>query len=442
MSRCSQGSTSLVAEGPTAATVDVGNQMRRLLHATAICTALALEAPGRVTLVSGKARLFKSGNPLVFSGAVKRVEPGSLRAGDIVDVVDGADKLLGWGVYNPHSMYRVRLLASDEPALLEHRDMSELVAHRIRSAAAVRSAAGLPSEETTAYRLINGEGDRLSGLMVDVFDGVAVVVSSALWLERYRDEVSAAISSLPTVNRLEWRRSEARLKKDGWDPSEGGAQAEAAAEAAVCVKENGLRYHVDVFGQKSGFYCDQRENRKALAELCRGRAVLDLFCYSGGFSLGAARAGAASCVGVDSSGAAVALATRNAELNGLAATCRFTKADVMAFLQEAPPLSDVVICDPPKYAPTVKDLTRAERKYRKLNSLAMRAVRPGGLLLTCTCSGAMTQSGGFERMLQDAALAEGRSLTLLRRSGAASDHTLHPAYPEGHYLTAVLAVVH
>ena len=428
-------------------TVGVGHQMRRLLHATAICTALALEAPGRVTLVSGKARLFKSGNPLVFSGAVKRVEPGSLRAGDIVDVVDGADKLLGWGVYNPHSMYRVRLLASDEPALLEHRDMSELVAHRIRSAAAVRSAAGLPSEETTAYRLINGEGDRLSGLMVDVFDGVAVVVSSALWLERYRDEVSAAISSLPTVNRLEWRRSEARLKKDGWDPSEGGAQAEAAAaeaaaEAAVCVKENGLRYHVDVFGQKSGFYCDQRENRKALAELCRGRAVLDLFCYSGGFSLGAARAGAASCVGVDSSGAAVALATRNAELNGLAATCRFTKADVMSFLQEAPPLSDVVICDPPKYAPTVKDLTRAERKYRKLNSLAMRAVRPGGLLLTCTCSGAMTQSGGFERMLQDAALAEGRSLTLLRRSGAASDHTLHPAYPEGHYLTAVLAVVH
>ena len=395
-----------------------------------------------MTLVSGKARLFKSGNPLVFSGAVKRVEPGSLRAGDIVDVVDGADKLLGWGVYNPHSMYRVRLLASDEPALLEHRNMGELVAHRVRSAAAVRSAAGLPSEETTAYRLINGEGDRLSGLMVDVFDGVAVVVSSALWLERYRDEVSAAISSLPTVNRLEWRRSEARLKKDGWDPSEGGAQAEAAAEAAVCVKENGLRYHVDVFGQKSGFYCDQRENRKALAELCRGRAVLDLFCYSGGFSLGAARAGAASCVGVDSSGAAVALATRNAELNGLAATCRFTKADVMAFLQEAPPLSDVVICDPPKYAPTVKDLTRAERKYRKLNSLAMRAVRPGGLLLSCTCSGAMTQSGGFERMLQDAALAEGRSLTLLRRSGAASDHTLHPAYPEGHYLTAVLAVVH
>ena len=416
--------------------------MRRLLHATAICTALALEAPGRVTLVSGKARLFKSGNPLVFSGAVKRVEPGSLRAGDIVDVVDGADKLLGWGVYNPHSMYRVRLLASDEPALLEHRNMGELVAHRIRSAAAVRSAAGLPSEETTAYRLINGEGDRLSGLMVDVFDGVAVVVSSALWLERYRDEVSAAISSLPTVNRLEWRRSEARLKKDGWDPSEGGAQAEAAAEAAVCVKENGLRYHVDVFGQKSGFYCDQRENRKALAELCRGRAVLDLFCYSGGFSLGAARAGAASCVGVDSSGAAVALATRNAELNGLAATCRFVKADVMAFLQEAPPLSDVVICDPPKYAPTVKDLARAERKYRKLNSLAMRAVRPGGLLLSCTCSGAMTQSGGFERMLQDAALAEGRSLTLLRRSGAACDHTLHPAYPEGHYLTAVLAVVH
>ena len=170
--------------------------------------------------------------------------------------------------------------------------------------------------------------------------------------------------------------------------------------------------------------------------------MLDLFCYSGGFSLCAAQAGAASCLGVDSSGAAVELATRNAELNGVGDTCSFTKADVMAFLQAAPPQSDVVICDPPKLAPTIKDLPRAERRYRKLNGLAMRAVRPGGLLLSCTCSGAMTQSGGFERMLQDAALAEGRALTLLRRSGAACDHTIHPSYPEGHYLTAVLAVVH
>ena len=425
--------------------------MRRLLHATALCGALALEVPGRVTLVSGKARLFKAGNPLVFSGAVKRVDPKGLQPGDVVDVVDGADKLVGWGVYNPHSMYRVRLLASDEPALLEHREMGALMAHRVRSAAAVREAACLPSEETTAYRLINGEGDRLSGLMVDVFDGTAVVVSSALWLERYRAEVSAALSSLPTVSRVEWRRSEARLKKDGWEPDEEGAEVEAApaaveveggAAAPLCVKENGLQYHVDILGQKSGFYCDQRENRRALAELCAGRRVLDLFCYSGGFSLCAARAGAASCVGIDSSGAAVALATRNAELNRLGATCSFAKADVMKYLQESPPQSDVVICDPPKLAPTIKDLQRAERRYRKLNGLAMRAVKPGGLLLTCTCSGAMTQSGGFEKMLQDAALAEGRSLTLLRKSGAASDHTLHPAYPEGHYLTAVLAVVH
>ena len=194
--------------------------------------------------------------------------------------------------------------------------------------------------------------------------------------------------------------------------------------------------------------------------------MLDLFCYrrdlprlcpplrpsplteprpplcSGGFSLCAARAGAASCLGVDSSSAAVELAARNAQLNGLEGTCQFTRADVLKFLQDAPPQSDVVICDPPKYAPTIKDLGRAERKYRKLNALAMRAVAPGGLLLSCTCSGAMTQSGGFERMMQDAALAEGRALTLLRRSGAASDHTIHPSYPEGNYLTAVLAVVH
>ena len=253
--------------------------LRRALHATALCCgALALDVAGRVTLVSGKARLFKAGNPLVFGGAVKRTDPKDLQPGDVVDVVDGSDALIGWGVYNPHSMYRVRLLASDEPRLLEHRDMARLMEHRIKGAAAVRSAAGLPSEQTTAYRLINGEGDRLSGLMVDVFDGTAVVVSSALWLERYRAEVCAALHALPEVSRVEWRRSEARLKKDGWEPDEEGAgaegagsgaaaDAEAAAAAPVRVRENGLEYHVDVYGQKSGFYCDQRENRKTLAEV-------------------------------------------------------------------------------------------------------------------------------------------------------------------------------
>lgn len=431
----------------------------RTLHCTAAVLALDVTATataaGRVTLMGGKARLFKNGNPLVFGGAVKYVEPKHVEAGAVVDVVDGSDKLVGWGVYNPHSMYRVRLLASDEPSLLEHRDLGRLLSHRIAAASMVRTAAGLPSAETTAYRLVNGEGDRLSGLMVDIFDGTAVVVSSALWLERNRETISEALLALPAVSHVEWRRSEARLKKDGWEEvsakDEGGEAAAGAPEpepegggGALRVLENGLRYHVDIRGQKSGFYCDQRDNRRQLAELCAGRSVLDLFCYSGGFSLCAAAAGAARCLGIDSSAAAVDLASRNAALNGLESVCEFMRADVMVHLKEASLAGayDVVICDPPKLAPTVKDLPRATNRYRKLNGLAMRAVRPGGLLLSCTCSGAMTQSGTFDQVLQAAALAEGRTLTLLRRSNAACDHTTHPAYPEGQYLTAVLAVVH
>jgi len=433
----------------------------RTLHCTAAVLAFDVAstapAPGRVTLAGGKARLFKNGNPLVFGGAVKHVEPKHVEAGAVVDVVDGSDKLVGWGVYNPHSMYRVRLLASDEPALLEHRDLGRLLSHRIAAASMVRTAAGLPSAETTAYRLINGEGDRLSGLMVDIFDGTAVVISSALWLERNRDAISDALLTLPAVSHVEWRRSEARLKKDGWEEEEEAAEDErgeanvAAGEpateggdGALRVLENGLQYHVDILGQKSGFYCDQRDNRRHLAELCVGRSVLDLFCYSGGFSLCAGRAGAARCLGVDSSAAAVELASQNAALNGLDGVCEFVRTDVMKHLKEDAPAGgyDVVICDPPKLAPTVKDLPRATNRYRKLNGLAMRAVRPGGLLLSCTCSGAMTQSGTFEQTLQDAALAQGRALTLLRRSNAACDHTIHPSYPEGQYLTAVLAVVH
>uniref|UniRef100_A0A7S3FIW3 Methyltransferase domain-containing protein n=1 Tax=Haptolina ericina TaxID=156174 RepID=A0A7S3FIW3_9EUKA len=159
--------------------------------------------------------------------------------------------------------------------------------------------------------------------------------------------------------------------------------------------------------------------------------------------MAAAAAGAVSCQGVDSSAAAVCLAQANVELNGFATTCSFTKSDVVNFLrdQDLAGTFDVVICDPPKLAPSVKDLPRATRKYRQINSLAMRAVRPGGLLLSCTCSGAMTQSGRFVAMLHESAVAAGRTLTVLRTSGAACDHVLHPCCPESNYLTAVLLQV-
>jgi 23S rRNA G2069 N7-methylase RlmK/C1962 C5-methylase RlmI len=449
-----------------------------------LCSATTT-ASGLVKLQGGKSRLFKGGHPIVYGGAVQSVE-GDPDPGAVVDVVDGSGGLIGWGVFNPHSMYRVRLLATEEPALLEHRDVAELLRHRLASAAQLRSACSLPSERDTAYRLVNSEGDRISGLQVDVFGGTAVAVTSALWLEQRRELVIDALSELPGVTEVVWRRSDGRLQQDGWVSEKSGRATNAGGTPPLSpsappdaprpreeereyveIKESGLKYLVaPALGQKSGFYCDQRDNRQMLAAVSANRRVLDLFCYSGGFAISAAAAGASLCVGVDSSAPALELARRNAALNGVDATCEFVQADVHKFVRGAPgeglaaamakvngrapteaeeeevsELFDVVICDPPKLAPSVKDLPRATRKYRQLNSGAMRQLKPGGLLLSCSCSAAMTQSGGFVKMLQEAAQAEGRTLTVLRTTGAASDHVINPGCPEGAYLTAVLAHV-
>lgn len=447
----------------------------RAAHVRCSAVAAAAASTAVVRLKGGKARLFKNGHPLVFGGAVGQVT-GEPDAGGVVDVVDGKGSVIGWGVYNPHSMYRVRLLAThEEDALLAHRDLGQLISYRLQAAAKLRAACGLPSSVTTAYRLVNSEGDRLSGLTVDVFAGTAVAVTSALWLEQRSEIVVECLRALPGIDDVVWRRSDGRLQQDGWVKQKEVVEEVAADELApapavpplpppppplpVLIRESGVKYLVaPVLGQKSGFYCDQRDNRKHLAELCAGKRVLDLFCYSGGFSISAARAGASRCVGVDSSALALELARENAQLNGHGAACGFVQADVHKFLREvhegprdrAPPSFanhddargvDIVICDPPKLAPSVKDLARATPKYRKLNGLAMRSLKPGGLLLSCTCSAAMTQSGGFVTMLQEAAQAEGRALTVLRVTGPAADHVIHPACPESSYLTAVLAFV-
>ncbi|KAL1503923.1 hypothetical protein AB1Y20_012384 [Prymnesium parvum] len=400
-------------------------------------------AVGVVRVIGNKARLFKAGQPLVYAGAVHTVQQPPA-AGGVVDVTDGAGEPIGWGVWNGASLYRVRLLALAHEGL-EHRCVATLLRARLREAAQRREACGLPSERTSAFRLVNGEGDRLSGLTVDLFGRVAVAVSSALWLELRREAVEAALLALPDVDAVVWRRSEARLKQDGWqeevvEEADGKGDVKGDVKGEVEVKENGLSFLVaPVLGQKSGFYCDQRDNRAMFAEFCEGKRMLDLFCYSGGFSLAAARAGASACVGVDSSEFAISAALGNAQLNGLSHSCEFTKSDVIAFLKETEEGSfDLVVCDPPKLAPSVKDLTRATRKYKQINGLAMRALKKGGLMLSCTCSAAMTQSGTFVKMLHEAATAQGRTITVLKTTGAAADHVVHPCCPENNYLTAVL----
>eukprot|EP00977_Amphora_coffeiformis_P013051 scaffold3339_cov174-Amphora_coffeaeformis.AAC.19 len=338
-----------------------------------------------------------------------------------------------------------------------------VVSHHVHKAIMTRQALQLPQAGVTdTYRLINGEGDQLSGLAVDMIDQTAVVMSSAGWCQQHQTVITECLlEQLPTDTTIVWKTTPSRLQQDGYDAGEESSTSSSAEldstssqDEIVISTENRIRYQTYPYGdgQKTGVYCDQRENRLNLAQLCKDKRVLDLCCYHGGFSLNAIiNGGALQVTGVDSSEDAIATCRQNAELNNLVGDDRvkFVRSDITAFLQESAgqAVYDVVVLDPPKLAPSANGLDKARRKYHSFNRDAIKLVAPeGGLLLTCTCSAAMTQKDGgqyFLNMVQGAALATGREVTLLRVSGAASCHTQSPiAWPAGAYLTAALFYVH
>jgi 23S rRNA G2069 N7-methylase RlmK/C1962 C5-methylase RlmI len=394
-------------------------------------------------------------------------------------------KLIGYGFFNPISMYRVFIFChqTSHPALFKsiknvinenggeidttEKALELVLRSKVNDAIRARNLQGLPSPSTDSYRLVNGEGDGLSGLALDIIGGsTAVIMASAAWCELYRETVMRVIddvlktdhpiySKAETPLELVWRNTPMRLKQDGYileEDSASDADTDTEKESTpVVITENGIKYNTfpyDVTSQKTGFYCDQRDNRSNLAQFCKGKKVLDLCCYTGGFALNAMiHGGAASSVGVDSSQTAITAAEENRDLNGVSSSLSFVKADIGQYMKEADESGDefdVIILDPPKLAPTIKQLDRASRKYHSLNRDAMKLInkKEGGLLLTCSCSGAMTQKNGgqfFLETIQGAALSAGRRITLLSTSGAAPCHTQDPAsFPANAYLTAAL----
>jgi len=435
---------------------------------------------GVVVLKRGKARLFREDkNPTVFAGAVERCisPPGvSIKGCDPVAVCDGSLSCIGFGFFNPDSMFRVRILRHVQSS--RHRD-GELdtsvtlpwdwesdIHRRLEEAMLLRETIGLPSSATTTYRIVNGEGDRLSGLVVDRVGNCLVVSSSAIWCERYKEEIRRGLTKIaPGCNDVIWRRNIDRLRQDGFveekkvddvekldnDGPLAASTAEIAEEEApIIVREGGVQYaisrHALTRGQKTGHYADQRENRAFLRHLISQRSsptrVLDLFCYTGGFGLNAALGGEdVMVVAVDSSGPAISMGSRNAELNSISEKVQFVQSDVVKYLHTVPREEqqsyDVVVLDPPKFAPNAKALPRATHKYRTLNYAAINMVKRGGLLVTCTCSAAMTRDRKlFVDTVRKAAGEHGREITLLKTVGAAADHPIAPEMPESEYLTA------
>lgn len=398
-----------------------------------------------------KLRLVESGNPLIFSGAVQKVD-GNPKAGDEVNVVASNETVVARGLFNPHSQYRIRILATQRDSLF-HLPMEDLIAARIEQSIKMRIALSLPSTITNSFRLINGEGDFLSGLMVDVFHQYAVIQSSAYWVEKHKLMVERAVyrslsNHIPSCKVI-WKPNQERLKQDGYDISVINTDETAGSKECqdVVISENSINYYTSpLLGQKTGFYFDQRDSRKLISTLCANKSVLDLYCYTGGFALNALYGKANNVTAVDSSKFALDTAKRNVKLNKFDEnSISFIEddcVDAMKNLLATNKTFDVIICDPPKLAPTRATLQNAKIKYQRINTLAMKLVNPnGGLLLTCTCSGAMTQSDSFINTLQQAAQKANRILKVLSISNAAKDHPVLASFTEGHYLTAVLLYV-
>lgn len=393
---------------------------------------MTAHSPARVVLKPRKARPFFARHPWVLDSAIERVE-GAPADGEVAELFSDRGQWIARGVFNSQSRLRLRLYTwrLDEPL------DGAFWRRRIEAAIAMRGEL-FPPAAHQALRLVYSEGDGLSGLIVDRYGDYLVLQVAALAIARRLDGIIAAL-----VERLQPRGVLVRCDRDiarleglaavlgdeaGWGESPDGP---------VFIEEHGLRYGVDLAaGQKTGFYFDQRENRRVAAGYFRNRRLLDVFCYSGGFALSAARlGGAGEVLGVDSSPQAIALAKANAELNEIA-NVRFECGDAFRTLEA---LADdgrrfgAVVLDPPKFARRRQAVEEALRAYHKLNLLALSVLEPGGILVTCSCSGHVTRED-FSHVLAEVAERGGRDIQVLEQRGAAADHPVSATCLESDYL--------
>ena len=392
----------------------------------------------RVVLQPRRAKPFYARHPWVFPGAVSAVE-GEPADGAEVDLVSHTGNFVARGLYNGRSKLRVRLYSWEPDRPLDRAFFGE----RLDDAIRLRRLLSLDRPDG-ACRLVFSEGDGLSGLTVDRYADWLVVQFTSLGLAQRRDTIAELL-----VERLQPRGIYLRTERgigrlEGLEMQDGPLWG-AVPDGPVPIEEDGLRFLVNLAeGQKTGFYLDQRDNRRAVAKLAAGRRVLDAFCYSGGFGLHAARAGAAAVVGVDSSEAALELGRANARLNNTE-NVTFERDDVftrMDALAAAGERFGVVVLDPPKFARSRNAVEEALRGYRRLQTLGLRLLEPDGFLVTCCCSGLITAEM-LTDLLAQVAVDEKRDVQLVETRGQAPDHPVAVTCLESNYLKCLIGrVVH
>lgn len=388
-----------------------------------------------ITLKNGKDKSVFRYHPWIFSGAIDKIE-GKVQEGDLVKVYNTEKKFLAIGHYQIGSI-AIRILSFKDEEIND-----TFWTNRLHKAYQMRCALGLcNSPDNNVYRLVHGEGDDLPGLVIDMYAGVAVVQFHSVGMYLQRETIARALVEVMGNKILAiYDKSETTLPyKAAIEPHNGYLYGKAENFIA---QENGLKFHVDwLEGQKTGFFIDQRENRSLLEKYAKDKSVLNMFCYTGGFSFYAMRGGARRVHSVDVSARAIELANRNVELNFPGDTRHEAFAEeAFKFLEHSSNQYDLIILDPPAFAKHQNVLNNAIQGYKKLNRKGMEVIKPGGILFTFSCSQVMTKEL-FRQTVFTAAANTGRKVKILHQLTQPADHPISIYHPEGEYLKGLVLYV-
>jgi 23S rRNA (cytosine1962-C5)-methyltransferase len=404
----------------------------QLIHKFSIAM---MNAPIKIILKPGKEQSIMRLHPWIFSGAIKRID-GSPHEGDVVEVFSNEQEYLATGHYQIGSI-AVRIFSFQQVI-----PDSDFWKGKIQNAYNLRKALNLAeNQETNVYRLVNGEGDGIPGLIIDFYNGIAVMQMHSIGIYRERKLIAGVLKDI-----YQDRLVAIYDKSEGTLPFKAnlGAKNEFLFGnlASVEVKEFGCRFSIDVTtGQKTGFFIDQRDNRQLLTQYVQGKNVLNMFCYTGGFSVYALRGGALLVHSVDSSSQAIELTEKNIRLNEVNADLHLAvNADAFGFLNDIRNAYDVIILDPPAFAKHQDALKNALQGYKRLNAKAIEQIRTGGILFTFSCSQVVSKDN-FRKSVFAAAANTGRHVRILHQLTQPPDHPVSIYHPEGEYLKGLVLQV-
>ena len=389
-----------------------------------------------VILKPGREKSLLRRHPWIFSGAIQQADQ-NIASGATADVLSSKGEFLARGAYSPQSQIRVRAWTFDDESI-----DAEFFRKRIRVALAQRSTLNL-QQDTNAIRLIYAESDGLPGLIVDRYDDLLVLQSLTAGSEYWKEAIADILLEETSLKNI-FERSDADVRElEGLSPRVGSLRG-SIIHSPLTITEHGLKFLVDVeSGHKTGFYLDQRANRQRVQAFAQGGDVLDCFCYTGGFTVNALAGDAKSVLLVDASSEALTLARQNIELNKLPITkAQFLEGDVFQVLRkfrDEARAFDMIILDPPKFAPTAAQADKAARGYKDINLLAFKLLRPNGILFTFSCSGGV-DAALFQKIVAGAALDAGVEAQIIEHLSQASDHPISLHFPEGAYLKGLICI--